>query len=71
VAVKGVDTIEHSASLFHMKADDPDGMSQFTTSHIKPHYYWVLELIVPAVKGTFSILQSALKYGCAYLADKF
>lgn len=44
-AVKGVDAIEHTASPFHFKADDPD------------------ELIVPAVKGTVSMLQSALKYG--------
>jgi hypothetical protein len=66
--------IEHTALPFHLKADDPDGASQFTiriSLHIEACYYWVLELIVPAVNGTFGILQSALKYGCTYLADKF
>ncbi|PSR87356.1 hypothetical protein PHLCEN_2v5173 [Hermanssonia centrifuga] len=44
-AVKGVDAIAHTASPFHLNADDPN------------------ELITPAVKGTLSVLQSALKYG--------
>ncbi|KII86215.1 hypothetical protein PLICRDRAFT_114782 [Plicaturopsis crispa FD-325 SS-3] len=44
-AVKGVDAIEHTASPFHTKGEDPD------------------EYIVPAVKGTVGILESALKYG--------
>jgi hypothetical protein len=73
-AVKEVDTIEHTTLLFHLKADDPDGASWFTiriSSHIEAHYYLVLELIIPAVKWTFNILQSALKYGCTYLVDKF
>jgi hypothetical protein len=44
-AVKGVDAIEHTASPFHLKADDPDGASRFTiriSSHIEARYYWVL-----------------------------
>ncbi|OSX56416.1 hypothetical protein POSPLADRAFT_1068108 [Postia placenta MAD-698-R-SB12] len=44
-AVKGVDAIEHTASPFHLKADEPD------------------EIIVPAVRGTTSMLESALAYG--------
>ncbi|KAF9816374.1 hypothetical protein IEO21_04127 [Rhodonia placenta] len=44
-AVKGVDAIEHTASPFHLKADEPD------------------EIIVPAVRGTISMLESALAYG--------
>ena len=48
-AVKGVDTIEHTVLLFHLKADDPDGASWFTiriSLHIEAHHYLVLELIV-------------------------
>jgi hypothetical protein len=51
--------IEHTALPFHLKADDPDGASQFTiriSSHIEARYYQVLELIVPAVNGTWSPL---------------
>ncbi|KAF8511613.1 D-lactaldehyde dehydrogenase [Hysterangium stoloniferum] len=44
-AVKGMDAVEHTASPFHLKAEDPN------------------ELIIPAVKGTKGILESALKYG--------
>jgi hypothetical protein len=74
--VKWVDMIEHTASLFHLNADDPDGasQSQFTIRiylHIRAHYYLVLELIFSDVTETFGILQNALKYGCTYLADKF
>jgi hypothetical protein len=65
-AVKGVDAIVHTASPFHLKADDPEGMTYkplhlFHSSH---HTYKLLELIVPAVKGTVGVLQSALKNGC-------
>ncbi|KAF8468039.1 D-lactaldehyde dehydrogenase [Russula ochroleuca] len=44
-AVKGVDTIAHTASPFHYKSTHPD------------------DLIIPAVRGTTSILNSALKHG--------
>ncbi|KAF7970721.1 hypothetical protein HWV62_23212 [Athelia sp. TMB] len=51
-AVKGVDGIAHTASPFHMRAEDPN--AKFDSSS---------ELIEPAVKGTVGILQSAFKYG--------
>jgi nucleoside-diphosphate-sugar epimerase len=63
--VKDVDAIAHTASPFHYKSTNPDGMSDFL---------WILilfgaqdtayiELIIPAVQGTTSILNSALKHG--------
>src|SRR6266403_2517915 len=61
-AVQGVDAIAHTASPFHYKSTNPDGMSESL---------WVLvlvingytDLIIPAVRGTTSILNSALKHG--------
>jgi len=61
-AVQGVDAIAHTASPFHYKSTNPDGMSEFL---------WILvlvingytDLIIPAVRGTTSILNSALKHG--------
>ncbi|KAF5391121.1 hypothetical protein D9757_003042 [Collybiopsis confluens] len=47
-ALKGIDAVEHTASPFHFKADDPQGM---------PFVY----LIGPAVNGTLGVLKSALK----------
>jgi nucleoside-diphosphate-sugar epimerase len=65
-AVKGVDVIAHTASPFHYKATNPDGVLPlfffsvlWTFSLNKPYS----DLIIPAVKGTTSILNSALKYG--------
>lgn len=64
-AVKGVDAIEHTASPFHTKGEDPDGKFDDcrdpSSIHGSPAEY-----IVPAVKGTVGILESALKYGCVH-----
>jgi nucleoside-diphosphate-sugar epimerase len=65
-AVKGVDVIAHTASPFHYKATNPDGVlplfffSELWTFLLNKPYS---DLIIPAVKGTMSILNSALKYG--------
>ena len=62
-AVKGVDAIAHTASPFHYQSTNPDGMSLFPLrkhvlfNKMKP------DLIIPAVQGTTSILNSALKHG--------
>jgi len=65
-AVKGVDVIAHTASPFHFKATNPDGMAPFfPTGRL---VFFLLnrihsDIIVPAVQGTTSILNSALKHG--------
>lgn len=62
-AVKDVDAIEHTASPFHFKADDPRGMILVTRNDyfdITKTTYLFVELIGPAVDGTLSILKSAL-----------
>lgn len=60
--VKGVDGIEHVASPFHFKADDPQG--EFCVNEDEVDYGLIscIELIGPAVKGTVGVLQSAVKY---------
>jgi len=65
-AVKGVDVIAHTASPFHFKATDPNGMSSL--SYQKARVFFLLkrvhsDIIIPAVRGTTSILNSALKHG--------
>lgn len=62
--MKGVDAIEHTASPFHFKADDPAGESPIAISF--PSLIRVPripELLEPAIKGTVGILESVLKYG--------
>ena len=62
-AVKGVDAIAHTASPFHYKITNPDGMSDFSPNS---HPIWrsrCVDLIIPAVRGTTSILNSALRHG--------
>ncbi|KAH9057432.1 hypothetical protein EDB87DRAFT_1823648 [Lactarius vividus] len=53
-AVKGVDAIANTASPFHYNAIDPDSASDSGG---------VIDVIVPTVQGTTSILNSALKHG--------
>jgi len=64
-AVKGVDVIAHTASPFHFKPTNPDGMAFI--SHQKARLFLLngihSDVIVPAVRGTTSILNSALKHG--------
>jgi nucleoside-diphosphate-sugar epimerase len=64
-AVKDVDAIAHTASPFHYNSTNPDGMSNCfwipILSVIDNQTY--SDLIVPAVQGTTSILNSALKHG--------
>ncbi|EIN05349.1 NAD(P)-binding protein [Punctularia strigosozonata HHB-11173 SS5] len=44
-AVQGIDAVEHTASPFHFKSDDPD------------------DFLLPAIKGTTSVIESVLKHG--------
>jgi nucleoside-diphosphate-sugar epimerase len=67
-AVKGVDAIAHTASPFHFKSSNPDGMLIHLFLLKKIALFWTnkyiyLDLIIPAVRGTTSILNSVLKYG--------
>jgi nucleoside-diphosphate-sugar epimerase len=64
--VKGIDVIAHTASPFHFKATNPDG-EQFL-SYRKVVFFNLRngihsDIIIPAVRGTTSILNSALKHG--------
>ena len=64
--VKGVDAIVHTASPFHYNAIDPGGRSNRSRNILNVYAVgdaFHTELIVPAVLGTTSILNSALKYG--------
>ena len=67
--------IEHTASPFHFAADDPDGARHIllflTTLQKFTECFPISELIVPAVKGTVGILQSALKYGYGVFSSSF
>jgi nucleoside-diphosphate-sugar epimerase len=63
-AIKGVDIIAYTASPFHHKSTNPDGMPYF----IRILILFVAQvtdtdLIIPAVRGTTSILNSALRHG--------
>ena len=60
-SVKGVDAIEHTASPFHLKGDDPNGKRTHDIYHVSTKETSV-ELIEPAVKGTSGIMESALKH---------
>ena len=64
-AVKGVDVIAHTASPFHFKATSPDGMSFHSYQKSRPPLPNAIhpDIITPAVRGTTSILNSALKHG--------
>ena len=62
-AVKDIDAIAHTASPFHYKATEPDGMSNFLWMLTFLAIKTFTDLIVPAVRGTTSILNSALKHG--------
>ena len=63
-AVRGVDAIAHTASPFHYKATHPDGTFLYSIYGPPSIVNWVYaELIIPAVRGTTSILNSALKHG--------
>jgi nucleoside-diphosphate-sugar epimerase len=63
-AVKGVDVIAHTASPFNFKATNPDGMILFLPKMFKSSLNEIYsDLIIPAVRGTTSILNSSLKHG--------
>ena len=62
-AVKGVDAIAHTASPFHYKSTNPDGMSRFLSEQSPSLGSIHTDLIIPAVRGTTSILNSALRHG--------
>jgi hypothetical protein len=65
-AVKGVDAIAHTASPCRLTADDPQGMNYHLICFLL--LMCIAELIAPALRGTLSILQSALKHG--YVVQK-
>ncbi|KAG8935186.1 methylglyoxal reductase (NADPH-dependent) gre2 [Tulasnella sp. 417] len=62
-AVVGVDAVQHTASPFHFKADDPQGISgRFNPILcIRADLVSSPELIEPAVKGTVGVLESIKK----------
>ena len=63
-AVQGVDAIAHTASPFHYNVAHPDGTFLYSVYSPPSFTNWVYaELIIPAVRGTTSILNSALKHG--------
>jgi nucleoside-diphosphate-sugar epimerase len=62
-AVRGVDAIAHTASPFHYKSTNPDGMFFFPLRNHVLFNKMKPDLIIPAVQGTTSILNSALKHG--------
>jgi hypothetical protein len=59
-----MDAIEHTASPFHFKGNDPQG-NLFLTSKVCESLTFTSDFINPAVNGTLEILQSAQKYGSA------
>jgi len=61
--LNGIDAIAHTASPFHTHADDPNGDFRVQSTDMLP-LTPVLDIIEPAVNGTKSILESAVKNGC-------
>ena len=60
-AVKGVDAVAHTASPFHFQAEDPQGILSPCSTINASNNLGLVDLIVPAVKGTVGILKSIQK----------